>query len=166
MSFGTVVKTADLELALQRAGVSDAVVREEWDGAQLAVHIGSTVMAEWNGVTLMQLLPAVLSTPPGFDLGAFATSVLRAVGMNGETAQRFGRKLAAAPALLLGIAAQDAVTIREVNLHTGPATLIDEIGENGQVERVAVLWNVPDRVYILSGAISAELATTVADSIN
>jgi hypothetical protein len=166
MLFGTVIRTADLELALKKAGVSNEVVPKQWDGAQLTVQIGSTVTAEWNDISLMQGLPAALSLPSGFDLGAFTTLVLRAVGMNREEALRFGRQLAAAPALLFGIAGEDAVTIREVDLHTGPATLIEDIGDNGRIERVTVLWSVPDRVYMLSGAISADLATAVANSID
>jgi hypothetical protein len=67
-SKGTVLRAADLQLALQKAGVSDEAIPREWDGAQLTLQIGATVMAEWHDVALMQGLPPVLSTPPGFDL--------------------------------------------------------------------------------------------------
>jgi hypothetical protein len=166
MSFGTLLRAADLQLALQKAGVSDEAIPREWDGAQLTLQIGATVMAEWHDVALIQGLPPVLSTPPGFDLGAFATAVLRAVGMNRETARRFGHRMITAPALLLGIGTEDEVAIREVGLDTGPATLIEDFGDNGRLERVTVLWSVPDRVYVLSGAFSADLATAVANSID
>jgi len=165
MSFGTVIQAADLELALRKAGISDEAVPRQWDGAQLTVEIGSTVNAAWDQVGIMQGLPPVLSTPMGFDVGAFATAVLRAAGMNRDAAQRFGRRLVSQPALLLGIATQDAVSVREVNLRTGPATLIEDLGDNGQVERVAILWSVPDRVYLLSGTLRADLAMAVANAI-
>jgi hypothetical protein len=167
MSFGTALKLADLQLALHKAGVMDEAPPKEWDGAQLAVQIGPTVNAAWsNDVGLIQGLPAVLSMPAGFDLGAFARMVLRAVGMNREAAQRFGGRLAAAPSLLLGIPDRDGAVIREVHLHTGTATLIEDLDDHGRVERVSVLWSAPDRVYILTGAISADMAIATADSVN
>jgi hypothetical protein len=166
MLFVNVLKVADLELALQKAGVSDEAIPRDWDGAQLTLQIGATVAAEWVDVMLIQGLPPVLSTPPGFDLGAFSTAVLRAVGMKRETARRFGHRMITEPALLLGIGTEGEVAIREVRLHTGPATLIEDFSDNGQLERVTILWSVPDRVYVLSGAFSADLATAVANSID
>ena len=166
MSFGTVLRAADLELALHRAGVVDETVPPQWDGTRIALQIGATSYAEWPGVTLTQALPPEVSTPSGFDFGAFTTAVLRAAGMDREPAQRFGRHAATAPALLLGIGAEGEVLIREVSLRTGPATLIEDYGDAGQIERVTILWSAPDRVYILSGAISAELATAVANAVD
>ncbi len=168
MSLGTDIRTADLELSLERAGVQDETVPKEWDGARFALQIGSTVTAAWpeSEVTLMQGLPPVLVAPSGFDLGAFTAATLRAAGMNREAARRFGHRMAAAPALLFGIGMEDKVAIREVNLRAGPATLIEDYGDDGRVERVAILWSVPGRVYLLSGSISAELATAVANAID
>jgi len=165
LSFGTAIKAADLELALRKARVADQPVPKEWDGAHLGFQIGATITADWNNVTLMQGLPPVLSMPPGFDLNAFTIAVLRAAGMRREAAQRFGRQMITAPALLFGIGAEDQVNIREVHLHTGPATLIEDFGDNGEVERITLLWAVPDRVYILSGGISRDLAIALANAI-
>lgn len=164
MSFGTVLRTADLELALQKAGVTDERVPKEWDGAELSLQIGPTVTAQWPGITLMQGLPPTISTPAGFDLRAFSTAALRAVGMNRETARRFGERMVNTPFLLLGITTEDKVAIREVNLRTGPATLVDDLGKDGQSERVSLIWSVSDRVYLLSGAIKADSAIEIANA--
>jgi hypothetical protein len=166
IAYSTVLRTQDLQLALQNAGVSDAPVPDTWDGARIAAQVGSTVSAEWEGIALAQALPVELSVPSGFDLGAFLTDILRASGMNASSAQQFGQRLAASPALLFGIPANRAVTIRSVNLDSGPGTLIESAGVDGEPGRVTLLWSVPDRVYVLRGRLSADLATAVANSMN
>jgi hypothetical protein len=167
MSFGTTLRTADLELALHKAGVQDLSVPKQWDGAQIILQVGSTVTAAWpqTDVTLMQGLPPKLVAPAGFDMGGFATAALRAVGMSRDAAQRFGQRIATAPAMLLGIGAEDRSAIREVRLRSGPATLIEDIGDSNRIERVELLWSVSDRVYALSGNVTAEVATRIANSV-
>lgn len=161
-SFGTTFRTADLELALRKAGAIDQAVPKQWDGAQIVVQIGSTVTAAWQrpDLTLTQALPPKIVVPAGFDLGAFATAILRGVGMNRETAQQFGKRMAIEPMMLMGIRLQDMAATREVTLHSGPATLIEGLGD-----RVELLWSVPDRVYLLSGDVGAEVAMRIADSV-
>jgi hypothetical protein len=166
MSFGTVVRAADVDLALKKAGVTDVAVPQRWDGAQLTLQAGSSVTAEWNEITLMQGAPATLSTPSGFDIGAFAIAVLRAAGIDRDAAAQWGRTAVESPTLLLGVSADDKVTIREVRLNSGRATLIEDQGEPGEAGRITLLWSVPDRMYVLSGAITADFAIAVANSIN
>ncbi len=165
MSFGANIKAVDLESALRKAGVSDEAVPGHWEGAQLLLRIGPAIMAEWNDVALMQCKPLVLAASSGVEIGAFTTLLLRALGMSREAAQRFGHRMTTAPALLLGIGTEDAVNIRDVNLRTGPATLIEDFGDNGRLERVTILWAVPDRVYVLSAAIRPDLAISLANEI-
>ena len=83
----------------------------------------------------------------------------------GQTGNFTGRAVRARPTLLPGIAADDSVAIRDVKLHTGRATLIEDLGGNGQVERVSLLWSMPDRVYLLAGTIAADHAIAIADSV-
>jgi len=161
-SFGTTFRTADLELALRKAGVLDQAVPKQWDGAQIILQIGSTVTAAWPrpDLTLTQALPPKIVAPSGFDLGAFATAVLRGVGMSRETAQRFGQRMATEPMILMGIRPQDMVATREVMLRSGPATLFEGFGD-----RIELLWSVPDRVYLLSGDVTEEVVTSIANSV-
>jgi hypothetical protein len=180
-SIDTVVSTADLELALRNAGVSDQDVPKEWDGARIALQIGATVTAEWPDVreegsgqiewsdlTLAQGLPPLVAVPPGFDLAAFTVLNLRTALLGRENALRFAQRATTAPALLFGKGRQNIVAVREVNLHKGPATLIEERREPGfgartnwfgftggpSVERITLLWSVPDRMYVLRGVMS------------
>lgn len=165
MSFQTVLRTSDLELAIRKVGASDQVVPGDWDGARISLNIGATVTAVWSDVWLMQGQPPVLSTPPQFDLGRFATILFRAVGADRVTAARLGERMRNSPALLLGIGTEEQVEVRNVNLRTGPATLVEDFDDSGKRERVALLWNVPDRVYLLSAPITPEMAVTIANAI-
>jgi hypothetical protein len=163
MAFGTVVKLADLELALQKAGVTDQPIRKEWDGANLTVRFEPLVIAEWNDITLMQSRPPALSMPPGFDLPAFGAAVLRSIGLSRKDAGHFAARMATAPAMLLGIGSEDAVNIRDVALRSGPATLVEDLSDNGKIERVTLIWSAADRVFVLSGKMSADLAVAVGN---
>ena len=200
LSIDTVVSTADLELALRNAGVPDQDVPREWDGARISLQIGATVTAEWSDVreegsgqiewsdlTLAQGLPPVVAVPPGFDLTAFTVLNLRTALPGRENALRFAQRATTAPALLFGKGRQNIVAVREVNLHKGPATLIEERREPGfgahtnwfgysggpTVERITLLWSVPDRAYVLRGVmsvpsemVSLDLAGAVTNAID
>ena len=85
--------------------------------------------------------------------------------MNRDAAQRFGHRFVTDPSLLFGIGAEDKANIREVKLRTGPATLIEDLGDDGKIERVALLWSAPGRVYLMSGAVSSDLMIRVANAI-
>ena len=178
MSIATVIRTADLELALRNAGVTDQYVPKDWDGARIAVQIGATLTAEWSNVpeewsgetewshlTLVQSSPPVIATPPGFDLTTFTVLNLRTALLNQGNALRFAQRPTTAPALIFGSGTQKLILGREVNLRIGPATLIEQFEGGGHanwfgldpgpdVERITLLWSTPDRVYVLSGAVS------------
>jgi hypothetical protein len=169
MSFGTVVRTNLLTRALQKAGVDDAEIRQGWDGAVLRLDVGAVVTADWDGMTLVQARPGVLSAPTEFDLAGFASAFFRAAGVTREMAAFLGQQAASAPALLLGVAADKPIAVRQIDLGTGPATLLEGLGENGQVQWVMVLWSAPDRVYILTvlgGSVTLERAKTLANSVD
>jgi hypothetical protein len=200
MSFVAVIGTADLAQALRTAGVRDQPVPQQWDGAQLTLQIGATVTASWSDVsdersggmawsdlTLTQGPMPVVTAPTGFDLEAFAVTGLRAAGMrNQDMVLRLAQHRTTAPALLFGyLTPYHFVGAREVNLRTGPATLIEEFGSASQdagfgssdgmptVERLTLLWSAPDRVYVLSGVtktpatmMSFDLAAALASTID
>jgi len=167
MAAGSVVKTADLELALKKAGITDVAVPPQWNGAQLALHTSPMVIAQWPDIVLIQSLPLTLSAPPGFDFSAFSALVLRVVGVGSEEAQRLAQRVGTVPPWLAPIArdiGKDA-TLEEITLHSGPATLLQEMRSDGSVERITIVWSVPDRVYLLSGKLSRELAIATANAV-
>jgi hypothetical protein len=175
MSFVAVISGADLAEALRTARVLDRQVPQQWDGAQLTLQIGATVIASWSdersGVTAWSELTLAqgpipeVTAPAGFNLESFAMADLQAAGMwNRDMAQRLAQHPSTVPALLFGcVTAYHYVRVLEVNLRTGSATLIQEFGlasqEHGfgysdgvpRVERLTLLWSMRDRVYVLSG---------------
>lgn len=112
----------------------------------------------------MQHPSITLSAPGGFDIAEYWTAALRAAGVNRDQAQRLAERMRTAPTILLGIGTKSRVAIREVRLRTGPATLIEKIGETGNGRPVLLIWSVEDRVYHLV-ARNAGLAVVIANSI-
>jgi hypothetical protein len=167
ISAGTVVKAKDLEMALQRAGVTDQTVPSEWDGARLALHTSAVVIAQWPDVALAQSLPLTLTAPPGFDFPAFSALVLRVLGVGPDEAQRLARQMGTTPPWLAPLAQdlEERATIEEIALRSGPATLLQENGAAGEAKSITVVWSVPDRAYVLRGTLSRELAIAAADAV-
>lgn len=167
LAAGTVVKVADLELALNKAGVTDLTVPPQWEGAQLALHTSAIVIAEWPDIVLVQSLPLTLTAPPGFDFGAYSALILRVVGVSPGDAQRLAQRVGTAPPWLAPISPWiwERATIEEIDLNSGPATMLLETGDDGGVKRISMIWSVPDRVYLLSGKLSRELAIATANAV-
>jgi hypothetical protein len=160
---GTTVKTADLELALQKSGVTGMTVPPEWDGAQLALHTSGVAIAEWKDLALVQSLPLTLTAPPGFDFAAYSATILRILGVSPDEARRLADRAGTSPAWLLPLS-RDRQTwrglrIEEVVLNSGRGILAID------TQRVTLLWSVPDRVYVLTGTASRDLVIAVANSV-
>jgi hypothetical protein len=189
-SLDTVVSTADLDSALRKAGHRDVEVPASWDGARIEIRLGAAVIAEWSGagewsrLTLTQMPLPEVSTPAGFDVEEFAATSLRVGHASRERLMKFTRLPTIAAALLIGKETRRALPVvvaRQVDLRTGPATLIEEMeygSDTPMIVRLSLLWSAPDRVYILSGVpaeppqmVSADLArartnlAAIADTI-
>jgi hypothetical protein len=167
LSAGTVVRVAELELALRKAGVADQTVPPEWDGAQLALHTSAIVIAEWPDIVLTQSLPLTLTAPPGFDFAAYSAFVLRIVGVDPDTAQRLAQRAGTTPPWLAPIAQNfdETTQLEEINLNSGQAMLLQETGYKGAASRITIVWSVPDRVYALRGNVTRELAISTANAV-
>ena len=161
LSAGIVVKAADLELALARAGVKDQSVPRQWEHARLALHTSPLVIAEWPDVVLVQSLPLTLSASPNFDFDAFSALILRIGGVSAEDAARLAKSSDTIPPWLVPIPRELKAqsTIEQVALNSGTGTLV------GEGERVTIMWTVPDRVYLLSGHLERGLALAVANAV-
>ena len=160
-SAGATVHVADLQLALRKTGVMGQTVPAEWEGAQLALHTSAGVIAEWPGIYLLQSLPLTLTAPSNFDFAAYATLCLRVLGVGPDESQRLAQRMGTVPALLAPIDRnlEKGTTIEEITLRSGPATLLQA------PQRVTVIWSVPDRVYVLTGALTRDLAVAAANAV-
>jgi len=161
------VKADDLQTALWDAGLSDLHIPPAWDGARISLHTSQLVAADYLDVQLLQCLPPALTTPPGFEFGAFTETLLRIVGLSPAQARAFGTQMAAAPGLFVLFSPEDHVSMRHVRLRTGQGTLLHEPSEDGGFGRTTLVWNVPDRLYMLSasGRFSDDHVMAVANSI-
>jgi hypothetical protein len=191
MVWSTTLNVAKMEESLRQAGVTDQPIPKEWEGVVFSIATGSAVSTTWNpgDMSLSQHAPFALSTPAGFDITAYWMAALRAAGIPREQARQLAERMKATPALLLGIATNNKKSIREVNLRSGPATLIETRGERRgggpaptdvweSIQRffedifderkggghVLLIWGVEDRVYHLT-ARSAGQAIMAANSI-
>ena len=160
----TVIRVADVELALRKAGVTDQPVPRAWEGAKIHLRLGSAVVAEWPEMALIQGLPPTISASAGLDVGEFGTVILRALGMPRRAAERFGRRMRETPSVLCGVGIDDHAAISEVRLRHGYGTLIEDFGEDGKVERVELLWSTGDRLYAFSGATTIDIAKSIANA--
>jgi hypothetical protein len=167
LAAGTVVKVADLQLALQKAGITGVSVPTQWEGAQLALHTSGIVIAQWPDAVLVQSLPLTLTAPPGFDFPAWSALILRIVGVAPDEAARLAEQAGTSPPWLAPIDRgfkADAI-IEQVMLNSGPATLVEDDSRNGSATRVTLAWSVPDRVYAIHGTVSRELAIAMANAV-
>jgi hypothetical protein len=168
MSAGTVIHVADLQMALRKTGVTDQTVPPQWDGAQIALHTSGAVIAEWPDIRFAQSLPPTITAPPGFDFPAFSALVLRILGVAPDEAQRLAQRMGTTPYFLAPIDRdfEQRATIEEITLNSGPATLVQQQGwKNDDPKTTTVIWSVPDRVYVLTGKLSRELAILAANSV-
>jgi hypothetical protein len=168
VAFGITLKAEDLRQLLRRAGI-DEPVPPSWDGARIVMHTAGTVMAEWPEIDtmLMQAPPLTMAAPDGFDLRAFTTLFLRGLRMSRDQAERLGVRMSAAPAWMMAIEPDEKVGIREVMLRSGPGTLVYDYDEDhpDRVERLTLIWSVPDRVFILSTGLGDTVAIAAANAI-
>jgi hypothetical protein len=167
LAAGTVVKVADLQLALEKAGVTGVTVPPQWEGAQLALHTSGIVIAEWPDAVLVQSLPLTLTAPPNFDFSAYSALVLRIVGVPPEESVRLAAQAGTTPPWLapLDRGLDSTAGIEQVMLASGPGTLVDRPKTNWAPERITLTWSVSDRVYLINGNISRELVIAMANAV-
>jgi hypothetical protein len=155
------LKVADIERALAAAGVSGVTVPKEWEGTTLVAEGGPVVVAEYEGVQVMQSAPFRVNTSPGFRFGRFMEIAFRVFGRSAGEAKALAEKFEANPALVVHFPKEDAV--REVALRSGQGIIV---GEPGGPENVCFFWNTSDRIYIVDAMnVTEEMLVTLANSM-
>jgi len=155
------LKTADIERALARAGVTDIAVPKEWEGLTLTAEAGPVVVADYDGVQIMQSAPFQMNTPQGFQFGRFMEMAFRVFGRSADEAKVLGAKFEANPALVLHFPEHEPV--RDVALRSGTGIIVGDLSSD---DLICFFWNTPDRIYIVSATnVSERTLVTLADSI-
>jgi len=155
------LKTADIERALASAGVSDIAVPREWEGLTLIAEAGPVIVADYDGVQIMQSTPFRVNTPPGFQFGRFMEMAFRVFGRRADEAKALGAKLEANPALVLHFPEREPV--RDVALRSGHGIIVGDLKSD---DLICFFWNTSDRIYIVSATnVSEQKLVALADSI-
>jgi hypothetical protein len=149
----------------------------DWQGARLGLRIPSSITATWPDAVLDQAPQPVIHAPEGFDLTAFTAAALRATLM-GNPALISRLSVSPSPwlpvALLAGYRPHLFASLREVNLRTARATLVEEWGTRQglwvgpPIESIALVWADAGRAYVLRMPLPGEpvmLSSTTAGAI-
>ena len=159
------VDVGDLENAARRAGLSDVHFPSAWDGARIAVHSSPIAVAEYPRFQLAQVLPLAITTPPGFELGAFTERVLRIGGLTASAAREYSAQMTAAPFAMFAVSPKDALTMQRVTVGTSQATLVHEVNDDGTPGDTVLVWTTADRLYMLTGRLTDSELLAIADAI-
>jgi hypothetical protein len=149
-----------------QAGVSASEVPDSWDGVDLEVRIGPIIIADYNGILLLQSRPFELIKPADFDLERFYRLAFRALGMSESDAWGLGADFAISPALLTFMPREESDLLHEFRTKTGTGFMVEEVYGPG---KIAALWSGSDRVYALfpaTGEVSREFIITVANALD
>jgi hypothetical protein len=148
-----------------RTGGSASEVPDSWNGVDLEVRVGPVIIADYDGILLLQSRPFELIKPADFDLELFYRLAFRALGMSERDASALGADLALSPALLTFMPKEERDLVHEFKTNTGTGYMIEEVYGPG---KIAAMWSGSDRVYALfpaTGEVSRGFVITVADSL-
>ena len=159
------VDVRDLESAARRAGLSDVHFPRAWDGVRLRVHSSPIAVAEYPRFQLAQVLPLAITTPPGFELGAFTERVLRIGGLTPSAAREYAAQMAAAPFAMFAVSPKDALTMQRVTVAARQGTLVHNVNADGTPGDVVLVWTTTDRLYMLTGRLADAELLAIAEAI-
>jgi hypothetical protein len=152
-------------LVAQAGGAASEVPRV-WDGVVLDVRVGPVIIADYDGVLLLQSLPFELVKPANFDLELFYRIAFQSLGMNDLRARSVGADLGFSPALLMVMPREDRELLREFTTKSGRGVMIDEVYGPG---KIVAVWSGSDRLYALfpdTKNVSREFVIQVANALD
>ena len=150
----------------ERAGIPASEVPASWNDGMLELRVGPIIVADYNGVLLLQSLPFQLKTPADFDLELFYRIAFRSLGMSDAEARAMSVDAAMSPAYLTLAPKEEQDLFTKFKTKTGSGVMISEVYGHG---KIAALWSGVDRVYALfpaEGEISKEFVVKVANSVD
>jgi hypothetical protein len=170
------IHVKDLKAALHRRGIEDISVPQDWEGVEVAYHIGAGIYVAFLGGIFSQALPPSVTTPPGFRVIDFTETALRAAGLSASDAHN-SRNMMVDSGGAFAIVPSDAKSdFREVAMRSGHGLLFEnETDEDeqqkcslcaGPHERV-LTWAAGGRIFQLrSRTMALNEVIELADSVN
>jgi hypothetical protein len=160
------LRTPAIRYLLHEAGGSASEVPDSWNGAVLEVRIGPVIIADYDGILLLQSLPFEMSKPGNLDLQQFYWVAFRVLGMSAAEAWARSTDLSISPALLLFMPREDRDLVHGFSSRSGTGVMIEEVYGPG---RIVGVWSGADRVYALfpeTREVSREFIATVAAALD
>jgi hypothetical protein len=124
------------------------------------------IIADYEGVLLLQSLPFQLIKPADFDLELFYRIAFQALGMTEQDARALSIDLAISPSLLMFMPMEERELLREFKTKSGTGMMIEEVYGPG---KIAALWSGSDRLYALfpaTGEVTREFIVEVANGVD
>ena len=156
------LRTPAIRYLLAQAGGDARDVPDSWNGVTLDVRVGPVVIADYDGVLLLQSPPLRMIKPADFDLELFYRTAFRSLGMSEQSARLLSADAEFSPALLTFMPREDTNLLREFSTNTGKGMMIAEVYGAGTI---TALWGGSDRVYALWGKIDADFVARVAKTL-
>jgi hypothetical protein len=149
-----------------QAGGSASDVPDSWNGVDLEVRVGPVIIADYNGILLLQSRPFELIKPADFDLKLFYRLAFQALGMSESDASALGANFAISPALLTFMPREESDLVHAFKTKAGTGFMIEEVYGPG---KIAAVWSSSDRIYALfpsTGEVSREFVIAVANAVD
>jgi hypothetical protein len=160
------LRTPAMRYLLHEAGGSASEVPDSWDGAVLEARIGPVIIADYDGILLLQSLPFELIKPADLDLQQFHWVAFRVLGMSASEAWALSTDLSISPALLMFMPKEEGDLVRGFSTRSGTGVMIEDVYGPG---KIVAVWSGPDRVYALYPEmrdVSREFIATVAAALD
>jgi hypothetical protein len=158
------LRTPAIRFLFGQAGGSPSAVPDAWNGVVLEVRAGPVIVAEYDGVLLLQSLPFRVIKPADFDLELLYRIAFRTLGMDERDAVALSGE-GSSPALLMAMPEADRNLLHEFRTPWGTGMMIDEVYGPG---KIVAVWSGPGRIYALfpdTRTVSREFVITVANAL-
>ena len=168
-NYVAVINAGALGAALRKVGGNGVETLRRWDGGTIRWDTAPILSAEFDGFTLVQTVPAVVSVPAGFDIRAYAEAFFRAAGLSRDDAGHVAERASNAPPLFLGMPIHRRAAVRDVQLKGVAATAVEIVSPAGRPAAVILIWSDADRIYLLTvlgEPATLERAIQIASSVH
>jgi len=177
-AFNMTLSLDRLQAILSDLGRPDLQLPASVDGAMIAVHIPSVVLARYgncpspaagqapnNCLVFVQAPSPVVSVPPDLNVAQLATVALQAAGMSADEAATFCQTVDWTSTLVIPVP-RNAGSYEKVAVDGVEGTLIHRATPVPSVENFTLIWVKSGMIYSITGAGDPTDAVSLANSLN
>jgi hypothetical protein len=159
------LRTPALRYLVSQAGGAASDVPDAWDGMAIELRIGPVIIADFDGILLLQSRPFELVKPADLDIELLYRVAFQALGKSERDARALAADLSISPALLTFMPSEERDLVREFKTRSGTGVMIEGVYGPG---KIAAVWSGPDRLYAMFpsiGEVSREFVVRVANAV-